>query len=146
MKEEVKEEKKPEKVTIDRIVLYQEPIQERHTIDAFLLFKRKKILTRANYRALVYVKEKLPNRQYFTLSFVPGFFTLNPGDKIELAKLTHFENQHLTKVKKWVETANAQFIITEPYCNCENTDPKIYTFTLKNPPVVSTSNQLKLTE
>ena len=144
MKEEVKEEKKPEKVTIDRIVLYQEPIQERHTIDAFLLFKRKKILTRANYRALVYVKEKLPNRQYFTLSFVPGFFTLNPGDKIELSKLLHFENQHLIKVKKWVETANAQFIITEPSCDCENAEPKIYTFTLKNPPVES--KQLELTE
>ena len=144
MKEEMKEGKKPEKVTIDRIVLYQEPIQERHTIDAFLLFKRKKILTRANYRAVVYIKEKLPNRQYFTLSFVPGFFTLNPGDKIELAKLVNFENQHLAKLKKWVETANAQFIITEPNCDCENVEPKIYTFTLKNPPVES--NQLKLTE
>ena len=137
MKVEIKEEKKTEKVTIDRIVLYQEPIQERHTIDAFLLFKRKKILTRANYRAIVYVREKLPCRQYFTMSFTPGFFTLNPGDKIELSKLVEFENQHRNKVKKWVETANSQFIITEPNCTCDNPEPKIYTFTLKNNPAES---------
>ena len=83
---------------------------------------------------MVYIREKLPNRQYYTFKFVPAFFNLNPDDKILPSQLVEMEIQHRAEVKKWVETANSQFIIIEPNCKCEETDTKIHTFTLKNQP------------
>ena len=87
-----------EKLTVDRIIIFEEPIPERHNLDAFLIFKRKKIIPRRNYRALVYIREKIPNRSHFVLTYVPGFFNLNPGDTITKARLTDLETKHREKV------------------------------------------------
>ena len=120
------------KVTIDRIILYVEPIQERHNTDAFILFKKKTIKPRVNYRAVVLVREKLPsNRHYYTLSFEPGKFNLNPGDIVNHSLLIELEDAHRQKVKRWVETSNSRFIITEPNCDCQHVNTKIHTFSLK---------------
>ena len=43
------------KLTIDRIIIYEEPIKQRSPIDAYLLFKRKQILERKNY--LIEIKQ-----------------------------------------------------------------------------------------
>ena len=120
-----------EKVTIDRIVIYEEPIKQRSCMDAYLLFKRKRILERKNYRAVVYPREKMTNRQYFTLEYVPGFFNLNPGDVISHARLVDLEEKHRQKVKNWVELNNSKFIITEPTCDCDTQGVKVHSFTLK---------------
>lgn len=126
------------KLTIDRIIIYEEPIKQRSPIDAYLLFKRKQILERKNYRAMVYVREKVDNRQFFTVSYVPGFFNLNPGDQVTRTSLTELENKYRDKLKEWVDITNSKFIITEPNCTCDAKDAKIHTFTLK------TANQLQL--
>lgn len=126
------------KLTIDRIIIYEEPIKQRSPIDAYLLFKRKQILERKNYRAMVYVREKVDNRQFFTVGYVPGFFSLNPGDQLTRERLTELENKYRDKLKEWVDISNSKFIITEPNCNCESKDTKIHTFTLKS------SNKLAL--
>ena len=121
------------KLTIDRIILYEEPIKERHNLDAYLLFKRKKVVERRNYRAMVYVCEKLDNRTpYFCIQFNPGFFDLLPGDKVSRERLTRLENQHREKVKRWVDTNNSRFIITENQCDCNTDEPKIHAFSMKN--------------
>ena len=128
----MKSENNDQKVTIDRIVLYTEPITERHTLDAFNLFKKKTLAPRLNYRAVVYVREKLPvNRHYYTLTYVPGFFNLNPGDIINHSRLVELEDKHRQKVKRWVETSNSRFIIAEKDCGCKTTEPKIHLFTMK---------------
>ena len=105
------------KLTIDRIIIYEEPIKQRSPIDAYLLFKRKQILERKNYRAMVYVREKVDNRQFFTVGYVPGFFSLNPGDQLTRERLTELENKYRDKLKEWVDISNSKFIITEPNCN-----------------------------
>ena len=118
------------KLTVDRIIIYEEPIPERHNLDAFLIFKRKKIVPRRNYRALVYVREKIPNRSHFVLTYVPGFFNLNPGDAISKARLTDLETKHREKVTQWVVTNQSRFIITEPVCSCNSDNLRVSTFTL----------------
>lgn len=120
-----------EKLTIDRIIIYEEPIKQRSCMDAYLLFKRKRLLERKNYRAIVYVRQKLINRQYYTLEYIPGFFNLNPGDIITHARLADLEEKHRQKVKSWVELNNSKFIITEPNCACDSQGIKIHSFTLK---------------
>ena len=127
------------KVTIDRIIIYEEPIQERHNLDAFLILKKKPIVQRRNYRAMVYIRETIPNRNYFVLTYVPGFFNLNPGDVISKARLTDLENKHREKVSQWVETANSRFIITQPSCDCNAENVKINTFTIRNVGQTSTT-------
>ena len=119
-----------QKLTVDRIIIFEEPIPERHNLDAFLIFKRKKIIPRRNYRALVYVREKIPNRSHFVLTYVPGFFNLNPGDQITKARLTDLETKHREKVTQWVITNNSRYIITEPQCNCNSENLKVSAFTL----------------
>jgi len=126
------------KLTIDRIIIYEEPIKQRSPIDAYLLFKRKQILERKNYRAMVYVREKVDNRQFFTVEYKPGFFSLNPGDQFTRERLTELENKYRDKLKEWVDISNSKFIITEPNCNCDTKDTKIHTYTLRS------SNKLAL--
>merc|ERR1711911_156780 len=120
-----------EKLTIDKIIIYEEPIKQRSCMDAYLLFKRKRILERKNFRAVVYVREKLINRQYFTLDYIPGFFNLNPGDVLTYARLVDLEDKHRQKVKNWVELNNSKYIITEPNCACDSQGIKVHSFTLK---------------
>lgn len=120
------------KLTIDRIIIYEEPIKQRSPIDAYLLFKRKQILERKNYRAMVYVREKVDNRQFFTVEYKPGFFSLNPGDQFTREQLTELENKYRDKLKEWVDISNSKFIITEPNCNCDTKDTKIHTYTLRS--------------
>lgn len=120
------------KLTIDRIIIYEEPIKQRSPIDAYLLFKRKQILERKNYRAMVYVREKVDNRQFFTVEYKPGFFSLNPGDQFTRERLTELENKYRDKLKEWVDISNSKFIITEPNCNCDTKDTKIHTYTLRS--------------
>ena len=100
-------------------------------MDAYLLFKRKRILERKNFRAVVYVREKLINRQYFTLDYIPGFFNLNPGDVLTHARLVDLEDKHRQKGKNWGELNNSKYIITEPNCACDSQGIKVHSFTLK---------------
>lgn len=138
------------KLTIDRIVIYEEPIQERHNLDAFLMFKRKKILPRRNYRAVVFIRESIPNRNYFVLTYVPGFFNLNPGDVVTKAWITDMESKHRQKVSEWVATNNSRFIITEPSCNCNAENVKVNTFTMRTanqtPPTIKNPDSVKSME